>query len=46
MSTTADSALQQQVSELIRAETRYLNQADLANWISLFTEDGYLLDAT
>lgn len=26
---------------MIRRETRFLNNGDLENWISLFTEDGY-----
>ena len=30
-----------QVKDLITTETRFLNNADLENWISLFAEDGY-----
>ena len=33
--------LQQGIRDLIRLETRCLNEADLETWISLFTEDGY-----
>ena len=33
--------LQQEIKDLIRVETRCLNDADLDTWISLFTEDGY-----
>ena len=36
-----DVGLQQGIADLIRLETRCLNEADLETWISLFTEDGY-----
>ena len=37
----ADKALQEAIADLIRLETRCLDQADLDTWVSLFTEDGY-----
>ena len=37
----AVNKLQQGIRDLIRLETRCLNEADLETWISLFTEDGY-----
>ena len=37
----ADNNLQEAVTNLIRLETRCLNEADLETWASLFTEDGY-----
>ena len=37
----ADETLQEAIADLIRLETRCLDQADLDTWISLFTEDGY-----
>ena len=37
----ADKALQETIADLIRLETRCLDQADLDTWVSLFTEDGY-----
>ena len=37
----ADETLQEAVADLIRRETRCLDQADLESWVSLFTEDGY-----
>ena len=37
----ADRTLQEAVANLIRLETRCLNEADLDTWASLFTEDGY-----
>ena len=37
----AGDKLQNGIRELIRLETRCLNEADLETWISLFTEDGY-----
>ena len=37
----AVNKLQQGIRDLVRLETRCLNAADLATWISLFTEDGY-----
>ena len=33
--------LQQGIADLIRLETRCLNEADLETWASLFTQDGY-----
>ena len=32
---------EQEIRDLVRLETRCLNEADLETWISLFTEDGY-----
>ena len=37
----SDVELQQEIADLIRRETRCLDEADLETWISLFTEDGY-----
>ena len=37
----ARGKLQQGIRDLIRLETRCLNQADLETWASLFTQDGY-----
>ncbi len=37
----ADDNLQEAITNLIRLETRCLNEADLDTWASLFTEDGY-----
>ena len=37
----ADDILRQAVTNLIRLETRCLDNADLDTWASLFTEDGY-----
>ena len=37
----ADKALQETIADLIRLETRCLDQADLDTWVSLFAEDGY-----
>ena len=37
----ADKALREAIADLIRLETRCLDQADLDTWVSLFTEDGY-----
>ena len=37
----AHETLQDAISDLIRQETRCLDQADLDTWVSLFTEDGY-----
>ena len=37
----ADETLQEAIANLIRLETRCLDEADLDTWISLFTEDGY-----
>ena len=37
----ADKALRETIADLIRLETRCLDQADLDTWVSLFTEDGY-----
>ena len=37
----ADRTLQEAITNLIRLETRCLNEADLDTWASLFTEDGY-----
>ena len=36
-----DDNLQEAIANLIRLETRCLNEADLDTWASLFTEDGY-----
>lgn len=36
-----DETLQETVADLIRLETRCLDQADLDTWCTLFTEDGY-----
>ena len=38
---TPISKLQQGIRDLIRLETRCLNETDLDTWISLFTDDGY-----
>ena len=37
----AGDRLQTGIRDLIRQETRCLDEADLETWISLFTEDGY-----
>ena len=37
----AGDKLQKGIRDLVRLETRCLNEADLGTWISLFTEDGY-----
>lgn len=37
----AGDKLQNGIRDLIRLETRCLNEADLETWSSLFTEDGY-----
>ena len=37
----ADETLKEAITNLVRLETRCLDQADLDSWISLFTEDGY-----
>ena len=36
----AGNTLQNAIRDLIRLETRCLNDADLETWVSLFTEDG------
>ena len=36
-----DDSARDEIEELIRLETRCLNQGDLDTWMSLFTEDGY-----
>ena len=37
----AGDKLQNGIKDLVRLETRCLNEADLETWSSLFTEDGY-----
>jgi 3-phenylpropionate/cinnamic acid dioxygenase small subunit len=38
---TIETATDEAISEMIRTETRLLNNGDLESWISLFTDDGY-----
>lgn len=41
MSWASEPAASEAIRELIRTETRLLNDGDLESWISLFTDDGY-----
>ena len=41
MKNDVDETLRQQAQALVKAETKYLNDTDLDNWIALFTENGY-----
>lgn len=36
-----EAGTEEEIRELIRRETRLLNEDDLENWISLFAEDGF-----
>ena len=39
--TTLTDDIVEQVQQLVRLETRYLNNSDLDSWIALFADDGY-----
>jgi len=41
MNWASDPCVEEKIAQLIRTETACLNNGDLDQWISLFTEDGY-----